>query len=126
MKCSLVCRCLCMCYRKIFYTTQLLVSGNEKKKEDENNFFLSRAFKVYLPRLGTLQTSALELLGRAAMAASFVAAYFGDILFFIPRTQRKWSVFGVHLTLGEVQLSFGAICFSCSFLNRIWSRAEIW
>lgn len=47
------------------------------------------------------------------------------IFCFYTKNQRKWSVFGVHLTLGEVQLSFGAICFSCNFLNRIWSRAEI-
>lgn len=125
MKCSLVSRCFCMCYSKIFYTSQLIVSDNEKK-EDENKFFLSRSFEVYLPRLGTLQTSAMELLGRAAVAASFAAAYFGSILVFIPRTQRKWSAFGDQLTLGEVQLSFGAICFSCNFLNRIWSREEIW
>lgn len=80
MKCSLVCHCFCMCYSKIFYTTQLVVLDNEKK-EDENNFFLSRSFKVPLPRLGTLQISAMELLGRAAMAASSVAAYFDNILF---------------------------------------------
>lgn len=27
-------------------------------------------------------------------------------------------MFGARLTLGEVQLSFGAICFSCNFSNR--------
>lgn len=51
------------------------------KKEDENNFFSQDPLKFTYTDLECCRHQALELLVRTAVAASFVAAYFGNILF---------------------------------------------
>lgn len=82
---------------------------SENEKEDENNFSSQYPLKFTYADFEYCRHQKCNVLVRAAIAASFVSLCLGNIFFFKTETEGNGLRLVLQLTLGEVQLGFGAI-----------------